>query len=112
MRHISSSVTLFSWFTAIGVVSPEQFNALTCDEDEDYCIAWPESFLPNGVNSDGRPQEPLAECADRVDQCAFFAGNGECVNNPGNNRHLDSSSRPDPLCNKLRLDDCELPDEL
>lgn len=65
-------------------VSLEMFNALTCDDEQEYCIAWPEALLPNGVVFDGKPLEAPPDCVDRVEQCSFFQGNGECKNNPGN----------------------------
>jgi hypothetical protein len=69
--------------TVLGVFSLELFNALTCDEEQEYCIAWPEALLPNGVKTDGRALEAPPACVDRVDQCSYFAGNGECTVNPG-----------------------------
>ena len=83
MRSHSCFSVLMIWFAALGALSLELFNALTCDEEEEYCIAWPEALLPNGVKSDGKPLEIAPDCADRVEQCSFFAGNGECTNNPG-----------------------------
>ena len=83
MRNYPCYSFLALLFAALGVVSLELFNALTCDEEEEYCIAWPEALLPNGVKYDGKPLEVASDCADRVEQCTFFAGNGECTNNPG-----------------------------
>ena len=65
------------------VMSLELFSALTCDEDEEYCIAWPEALLPNGFKMDGKPVEAPQDCVDRVEQCAYFLANGECKLNPG-----------------------------
>ncbi len=65
--------------------SIELFSALTCDEEEQYCVAWPEALLPNGVSAlgGGASVETPKDCIDRVTQCEFFASSGECSLNPG-----------------------------
>jgi hypothetical protein len=77
------SIGFFVISAIFGALSLETFNALTCDEEQEYCIAWPEALLPNGVKVDGKPLETQTDCADRVDQCSYFASNKECTNNPG-----------------------------
>ena len=94
------SVVFFLFLAVIGTISVELFNALTCDEDEDYCIAWPEALLPNGVNGDGKPMQAQSDCSDRVDQCSYFAGNGECTLNPGTGYMLISIYCTIDLCNE------------
>lgn len=86
MRFYTPSLIILSLFATLGVVSLELFNALTCDEEQVYCIAWPEALLPNGVNSDGRPLEAPPVCEDRVDECSYFARSGECTANPGHEK--------------------------
>ena len=87
MKRLINSSTV-SFFLCLSIlislsVCLESFNALTCDEEEQYCIAWPEALLPNGVNPDGKPVEAPEDCKDRVDQCPYFSELGECTNNPG-----------------------------
>lgn len=82
-RPILSFSVLCVFASVLRTVSLELFSQLTCDEDEEYCIAWPEASLPNGMKMDGKPLEALQDCVDRVEQCAFFTANNECKLNPG-----------------------------